>query len=138
MLDTLIPMLYGIPIEAIERDIKDGKYILKSRGNINSNIKAQTVIVYGDVKGNIKADQVVVINGKTTGNVHANTVMGLKDKQKEKKVCNSCKFLQNFGNSQYIGYCEKLKIYVTREGRICSSYNPAKQISFPSPIKTAY
>ena len=34
----LIPMLYGIPIEGIERDIKDGTYILKSKGNINSNI----------------------------------------------------------------------------------------------------
>lgn len=139
----LIPMLYGIPIEGIERDIKDGTYILKSKGNINSNIKAQTVIVYGDVKGNIKADQVVVINGKTTGNIHADTVMGLKNKQKKERFCNSCKFCKNFGDSQYIGYCEKLKIYVTKEGRICSFYqekeNPAKQVSsLPLPIKTAY
>lgn len=131
MLDILIPMLYGIPIEAIERDIKDGKYILKSRGNINSNIKAQTVIVYGDVKGNIKADQVVVINGKTTGNVHANTVVGLKDKKtKEEETCYSCKFL-NHSDSQYAGYCEKRGIPVIK----CSFYqekkNPAKQISSP-------
>lgn len=117
----LIPMLYGIPIEGIERDIKDGTYILKSRGNINSNIKAQTVIVYGDVKGNIKADQVVVINGKITGNVHADTVMGLKDKKIEKKVCDSCKYL-NHGNFQYIGDCEKLKIPVPKEGEICNFY----------------
>ena len=140
MLDTLIPMLYGIPIEDIERDIKDGTYILKSRGNINNNIKAQTVIVYGDVKGNIKADQVVIINGKTTGNIHADTVMGLKDKQKEKKVCSSCKFLYNRYGSQYVYYCEKLKIPVPKEGKICDFYqkreNPAKQVSSPHlPLK---
>ena len=139
LVDTLIPMLYGIPIEAIERDIKDGKYILKSKGNINSNIKAQTVIVYGDVKGNIKADQVVVINGKATGNIHADTVMGLKDKQKEKKVCDSCKFLHNYNISQYVDYCDRLKIHVDKKEKICSFYQEKRQnVSFPSPIKTAY
>ena len=135
----LIPMLYGIPIEAIERDIKDGKYILKSKGNINSNIKAQTVIVYGDVKGNIKADQVVVINGKATGNIHADTVMGLKDKQKEeKKFCNSCKFL-----CHYIDYCERLKMTVLKDGETCGYYqekeNPAKQVFSPHlPLKKVH
>lgn len=122
----LIPMLYGIPIEGIERDIKDGTYILKSRGNINSNIKAQTVIVYGDVKGNIKADQVVVINGKATGNIHADTTVGLKDKKTEKKVCNSCKFLYNHNDSQNVDYCEKLKILVIKEGDICGLYQKKK------------
>lgn len=135
----LIPMLYGIPIEGIERDIKDGTYILKSRGNINSNIKAQTVIVYGDVKGNIKADQVVVINGKATGNIHADTAVGLKDKQKKEKFCNSCKFL-NCHSSQYIDYCDKLKMTVLKEGEICRFYqekeNPAKQVFSPHlPLK---
>lgn len=122
----LIPMLYGIPIEGIERDIKDGTYILKSRGNINSNIKAQTVIVYGDVKGNIKADQVVVINGKTTGNVHADTVVGLKDKKTEKKICDSCKFLYHHFGSQYVDYCERLKMPVLKEGEICNFYQEKK------------
>lgn len=124
----LIPMLYGIPIEGIERDIKDGTYILKSRGNINSNIKAQTVVVYGDVKGNIKADQVIVINGKATGNIHADTAVGLKDKKTEKKekVCNSCKFLYNHNDTQYIDYCEKLKMTVLKEGEICRFYQEEK------------
>lgn len=136
-------MLYGIPIEGIERDIEDGTYILKSKGNINSNIKAQTVIVYGDVNGNIKADQVVVINGKATGNIHANTVVGLKDKQKEKKLCNSCRFLNNYYNIYQYAYCDKLKITVDKKGKICSFYqkkeNPIKQVpSLPLPIKTAY
>jgi hypothetical protein len=130
MLDTLIPMLYGIPIEAIKRDIKDGKYILKSKGNINSNIKAQTVIVYGDVKGNIKADQVVVINGKATGNIHADTVVGLKDKKTEEKFCNSCKFLYHYGDSQYFGFCKRFEHAVDKKEKICSFYqekrNPAK------------
>lgn len=147
MIDTLIPMLYGIPIEGIERDIKDGTYILKSRGNINSNIKAQTVIVYGDVNGNIKADQVVVINGKATGNIHANTVVGLKDKKTEKKICGSCKFLCHHYNSRYIDYdyCDRLEMTVLKDGEICKFYqekekeNPAKQVSsLPLPIKTAY
>lgn len=124
MLDTLIPMLYGIPIEAIKRDIKDGKYILKSKGNINSNIKAQTVIVYGDVKGNIKADQVVIINGKATGNIHADTTVGLKNK----KFCDSCKFLYNscHCDSQYVDYCEKLKMTVLKKGDICGFYQEKK------------
>lgn len=138
----LIPMLYGIPIEGIERDIKDGTYILKSRGNINSNIKAQTVIVYGDVKGNIKADQVVVINGKATGNIHADTVVGLKDNQQEKKkTCESCKFYENFA-PDYL-YCQKLEILCNKKGETCKFYqekkNPAKQISSPKiPIKNQY
>ena len=119
-------MLYGIPIEGIERDIEDGTYILKSKGNINSNIKAQTVIVYGDVNGNIKADQVVVINGKATGNIHADTVMGLKDKQKEEKVCSSCKFLHNYNVSRYVDYCEKLKIFVDKKGKTCNYYQERK------------
>lgn len=122
----LIPMLYGIPIEGIERDIKDGTYILKSRGNINSNIKAQTVIVYGDVKGNIKADQVVVINGKATGNIHADTAIGLKDKKTEEKFCDSCKFLYNHYGSRYIDYCDKLKMTVLKEGEICRFYQEKK------------
>lgn len=138
MLDTLIPMLYGIPIEDIERDIKDGTYILKSQGNINSNIKAQTVIVYGDVKGNIKADQVVIINGKTTGNIHADTVMGLKDKQKEEKYCNSCKEY-----SHLLEWCERFNIPLNKKEKICQFYqkreNPAKQVSsFPLPLKVCY
>ena len=136
----LIPMLYGIPIEGIERDIKDGKYILKSRGNINSNIKAQTVIVYGDVKGNIKADQVVVINGKATGNIHADTAVGLKDKKTEEKFCDSCKFLYNYYGSRHLDYCDKLKMTVLKKGEICRFYqeeeNPAKQVSSPHlPLK---
>ena len=131
----LIPMLYGIPIEGIERDIKDGTYILKSRGNINNDIKAQTVIVYGDVKGNIKADQVVVINGKATGNIHADTVMGLKDKRAEKtekKVCDSCKFLYNHCGSQ--GYCEILKMTVLKKGDICGFYQEKKRQDIPTSL----
>lgn len=118
----LIPTLCGIPIEEIKRDIKDGTYILKSHGNINSNVKAQTVIVYGNVTGNIKADQVVVINGKTTGNIHANTVMDLKDKQKEEKYCNSCKFLCNHYDPYISDYCERLGISVVKKGKICRYY----------------
>lgn len=119
----LIPMFYGIPVEAIERDIKDGKYILKSRGNINSNIKAQTVIVYGDIKGNIKADQVIIINGKTTGNIHADTVMGLKDKKTEENFCSSCIF---FSSSQSIGYCERFKLPLSKKEEICNFYQKKK------------
>lgn len=122
----LIPMLYGIPIEGIERDIKDGTYILKSRGNINSDIKAQTVIVYGDVKGNIKADQVVVINGKATGNIHADTAVGLKDKKTEKKTCSSCKFLSHYGSQQYVNYCNRLEMSVLKKGDICGLYQEKK------------
>ena len=120
----LIPMLYGIPIEGIERDIKDGTYILKSRGNINSNIKAQTVIVYGDVKGNIKADQVIVINGKATGNIHADTVMDLKDKQKKEKFCNSCKFFRFYRD---FDYCERCRLFFLskKEGN-CQFYQEGK------------
>ena len=130
----LIPMLYGIPIEAIERDIKDGTYILKSRGNINSNIKAQTVIVYGDVKGNIKADQVVIINGKATGNIHADTVMDLKDNQKEKKkTCEFCNFLYDRGDSQYVGYCKRLELCVNKEGKCCF-YQEKKQNNIPTSL----
>lgn len=92
----LIPMFYGIPVAEIERDVKDGKFILKSKGNINSDVKAQTIVVYGNVTGPIEADQVVIINGKVTGNVHANTVTKLESK--EEKTCKSCKYYQNKDN----------------------------------------
>lgn len=120
----LIPMLYGIPIEGIERDIKDGTYILKSHGNINNDIKAQTVIVYGDVKGNIKADQVVIINGKATGNIHADTVMGLKDKQKEEKLCNSCKFFRSYRD---FDYCERFRLFLSKKYSNCQLYQERKR-----------
>lgn len=130
----LIPMLYGIPIEGIERDIKDGKYILKSRGNINSNIKAQTVIVYGNVVGNIKADQVVIINGNATGNINAETVTKLESK--EKKTCKSCKYY----SAPSIFYCEERKSMFANNKKICGKYqkkeNPTKQVSSPHlPLK---
>ena len=76
-----------VPITEIQRDVKDGKYILKSNGTINGNVQAQTVIVYGHVFGNIKADEVVLINGKCTGNIHADTVVGLEQPQKKEKNC---------------------------------------------------
>ena len=133
---------YVTKITGIDKDIKDGKWILKSQGDINGNINAQTVIVYGDVKGNIKADQVVVINGKATGNIHADTVVGLKDKKTEKKSCNSCKFLCYHCNSRYIDYCDRLEMTVLKDGEICKFYqekekeNPAKQVSSPTlPVK---
>ena len=102
---------WGIPVEEIAKDVKDGKFILKTRGNI-------------------KADQVVVINGKATGNIHADTVVGLKDKQKEEKLCNSCRFLNNYYNIYQYAYCDRLKITVDKKGKICSFYqkkeNPIK------------
>ena len=81
----LIPMFYGIPVAGIERDVKDGKFILKSQGNINNSVKAQTVIVYGNVNGPIKADQVVIINGDAIGIVHADNVTKLESKGEKKK-----------------------------------------------------
>lgn len=87
---------HGVPVSEINRDIKDGKWILKSQGNINGDIKAQTVVVYGNIKGNIKADQVVIINGNATGNIKAETVTKLESK--EKKNCESCKYYKNIDN----------------------------------------
>ena len=43
---------WGVPIEEITRDVKDGKFILKTQGNINNDVKAQTVIFYGNVTNN--------------------------------------------------------------------------------------
>ena len=77
----------GIPIAEIERDIKDGKYILKSNGIITGDVYAQTIVIYGNAIGNIKADEVVLINGKCTGNIHADTVVGLERPQKREKNC---------------------------------------------------
>lgn len=65
-------------ITQINQDIKDGKWILKSEGDINGSVKAQTVIVYGNVNGGIKAEEVVVINGEIDGPVKADKVVGLK------------------------------------------------------------
>ena len=117
---------WGVPIKEITRDVKDGKFILKTRGNINNDVKAQTVIVYGNVTGPIEAEQVVIINGNATGNIHADTTIGLKDKKTEKKFCDSCKFLYNHNDSQNVDYCERLKILVIKEGDICGLYQEKK------------
>lgn len=115
----LIPMFYGIPVAEIDRDVKDGKFILKSKGNINSNVKAQTIVVYGNVTGPIEADQVVIINGNTTGNIHANTVTKLESK--EKKTCKSCKYYQNKDNKFF--QCNYLNIVF---GKTPKAMNPCE------------
>lgn len=97
---------WGVPIKEITRDVKDGKFILKTQGNINNNVKAQTIIVYGNVNGPIKADQVVIINGDAIGIVHADNVTKLESKEekkpKEKKSCTSCSFYKK-SNISYDG-----------------------------------
>lgn len=128
----LIPMFYGIPVAEIERDVKDGKFILKSQGNINSDVKAQTIIVYGNVTGSIKADQVVIINGNATGNIHANTVTKLESKERKKENCTSCSFYKkrnifydgSWACTAFLPSCRKIDL------KICEKYrkkeNPAK------------
>ncbi len=125
---------HGVPVSEINRDIKDGKWILKSQGNINGDIKAQTVVVYGNVKGNIKADQVVIINGNATGNVKAKTITKLESK--EKKTCESCKYYTEEDCLPGLSRCEeKMAIFFKEDMKICDSYqkkeNPAKQVFSP-------
>ena len=120
---------HGVPVSEISRDIKDGKWILKSQGNINGDIKAQTVVVYGNVKGNIKADQVVIINGNATGNIRAETVT--KIESKEKKTCESCKYYTEEDCLPGLSCCEeKMAVFFKEDMKICDSYqekeNPAK------------
>ena len=98
---------WGIPIEEITRDVKDGKFILKTQGNINNDVKAQTVIVYGNVTGPIEANQVVIINGDATGNVRADNIAKLESK--EKKTCKSCKYYTEENCIPSLFYCEEKK-----------------------------
>lgn len=122
----LIPMFYGIPVAEIERDIKDGKIILKSQGNINSDVKAQTIIVYGNITGPIKADQVVVINGNVTGNIKAETVTKLESK--EEKTCKSCKYYTEKNCISSLFYCkEKKSSFVKSDIKICKKYQEEKK-----------
>lgn len=117
-----------VPVDEIERDIKDGRFILKSQGNIKSDIKAQTIIVYGNVTGPIKADQVVIINGNATGYVHANTVTKLESK--EKKTCKSCKYYTGLNCVSSLFYCEKKKSgFVKSDIEICDSYQEKRKES---------
>lgn len=125
---------WGIPVEEIAKDVKDGKFILKSKGNINGNIKAQTVIVYGNVNGEINADQVVLINGNATGNVRTETVTKLESKKQ--KTCKSCKYYTEENCIPSLFYCkEKKSAFVKSDIKICEKYqkkeNPAKQVSSP-------
>ena len=130
----LIPMFYGIPVAEVERDVKDGKFILKSQGNINSDVKAQTIIVYGNVNGPIRAEQVVIINGDATGNVHADNITKLESK--EKKTCESCKYYTEENCIPSLFYCKQKKSgFVKKDIKICEEYqkkeNPAKNVSSP-------
>lgn len=117
----LIPMFYGIPVAEVERDVKDGKFILKSQGNINSDVKAQTIIVYGNVNGPIKAEQVVIINGDATGNVHADNITKLESK--EKKTCESCKYYTEEDCLPGLSCCkEKMAVFFKEDMKICNLY----------------
>ena len=122
-------LFWGVPVVEISKDVKDGKFILKSQGNINGNVEAQTVIVYGNVSGEIKADQVVIINGNATGNIRAETVTKLESK--EKKTCESCKYYTEEKYVPSLYYCEEKKSsFVKSNIKICEKYqkkeNPAK------------
>lgn len=116
-------------ITQINQDIKDGKWILKSEGDINGSVKAQTVIVYGNVNGGIKAEEVVVINGKIDGPIKANSVVGLKSKEEQKnkkieKICKNCQFYKPISN--YIvfdGNC-LLQLRVTFKNETCHDFKP--------------
>ena len=117
---------HGVPVSEISRDIKDGKWILKSQGNINGDIKAQTVVVYGNVKGNIKADQVVIINGNATGNIRAETVT--KIESKEKKTCESCKYYTEEDCLPGFSRCEeKIEVFFKKDMKICDSYQEKEE-----------
>ena len=127
-------LFWGIPIEEITRDVKDGKIILKTKGNINGNTKAQTVIVYGNVTGPIEAEQVVIINGNATGNIKAGTVTKLESK--EEKTCKSCKYYTEENCISSLFYCkEKKSAFIKNDIKICGKYqkkeNPARQVSSP-------
>ena len=134
---------HGVPVSEISRDIKDGKWILKSQGNIKGNIKAQTIVVYGDVKGNIKANQVIIINGNAAGNIKAETVTKLESKEK-KKTCESCKYYTEKDCLPGLSCCEeKMAVFFKEDMKICDSYqekeNPAKQVFSPVlPTKKEY
>ena len=122
----LIPMFYGIPVAEVERDVKDGKFILKSQGNINSDVKAQTIIVYGNVNGPIRAEQVVIINGDATGNVHADNITKLESK--EKKTCESCKYYTEENCIPSLFYRKKKRSgFVKSDIKICDSYQEKKK-----------
>ena len=122
----------GIPIAEIERDIKDGKYILKSNGIITGDVHAQTVVIYGNAIGNIKADEVVLINGKCTGNIHADTVVGLEQPEKN---CKNCKHYHPYNMYDGSWLCTASPTVRKVDLKSCSNYqekgNPAKQVSSP-------
>lgn len=143
-MEGFYPMLFGIPIDNIERDIKDGKYILESKGTVSGNIHAQTVVVYGNISGNIKADEVVLINGKCTGNIHADTVVGLEQPQKKEKKCQNCKYYDPafLANGDF-WLCPKASYRYRTNFEFCDNYkekeNPAKQVFSPRlPVKKIY
>lgn len=119
-------LFWGIPVEEITRDVKDGKFILKTQGNINGNVKAQTVIVYGNTTGPIEAKQVVIINGDATGNIHADNVTKLESK--EEKTCKSCKYYTEKDCLPGLSRCEKkMAVFFKEDMKICDFYQEEKK-----------
>ncbi len=119
---------YVTKITGIDKDIKDGKWILKSQGDINGNINAQTVIVYGDVNGPIKASEVVIINGNSTGPVIADNIVGLKAPKEQEKTCESCKYYTEENCISSLCYCKKKKsLFVKKDIKICEEYQEEKK-----------
>lgn len=127
-MEDFVTMFYGIPVTELQKDIKSGKYILKSEGNINGNINAQTVIVYGNVNGSIKANEVVIINGNPTGPVIADNIVGLKTPEEQKKTCKSCKYYTEENCISSLFYCkEKKSGFVKKDIKICEEYQEEKK-----------
>ena len=121
----------------IEKEDEKQKIFKITSPSLLENIKADTVIVYGDVKGNIDAQNVICMKGDISGNINAETVASLPsshdaktDYRRNHPSCEFCRFCNiirplswNFEPVYNCGVTNK-HIKRLRSAIVCKYYEP--------------
>lgn len=87
----------------IEREDEKQRILKITSPSLLENIKADTVIVYGDVKGNIDAQNVICMKGDISGNINAATVASLPSSHDAKTD-----YRRNHPNCEFCRFCKMI------------------------------
>lgn len=122
----------------IEKEDEKQKILKITSPSLLENIKADTVIVYGDIKGNIDAQNVICMKGDISGNIKAATVASLPsshdaktDYRRNHPSCEFCRFCKIIPPPSWSHYLPTYKCKVKdkdikkmRSAIFCKYYKP--------------
>lgn len=121
----------------IEKEDEKQRILKITSPSLLENIKADTVIVYGDIKGNIDAQNVICMKGDISGNINAATVASLPsshdaktDYRRSHPNCEFCRFCKKTPplswNLEPVYNCRVTNKYIKRlrSAIVCKYYEP--------------